>query len=76
MYGFVFGKVAVWAGWGRGFVRINAVLIGQGFGAVTLPELGKDGTVGTGELNGDFWRRSVEDRVGSRTEMDCWTAWR
>ena len=55
------------AGRGRGFGRINAVLVGKEFGAVAGAELGKDGAVGSGEVgfgNGDFWSRSVEDRVG------------
>ena len=55
------------AGRGRGFGRINAVLVGKEFGAVAGAELGKDGAVGPGEVgfgNGDFWSRSVEDGVG------------
>ena len=34
MDGGIFGQVAVWAGWGRGFDGINSVLVGSEFGAV------------------------------------------
>ena len=34
MNGGILGQVTDWAGWGRGFDRIDSVLVGSEFGAV------------------------------------------